>query len=77
VTRDEIIGKLAEKFGHHTRPEIRPPDEDHRREWFEYAEDGNDAEGTAFTVLRDEDGNSVLRALTYGEIADAILLGEL
>lgn len=71
MTREEVIAKLATKFGHHTCPVTRPPDEDHRHQWTEFVPDGHDDRGTCMVVERDEDG-ALIRPLTYGEIADAL-----
>lgn len=73
MTRDEVIARLAGKFGPHLAPVPRDtgnPGRDRGR--FDYVPDGKDEEGTAFTVFRDTDGQNSMRPLTYGEIADAL-----
>lgn len=77
MTREEIIQKLAGKFGPHVEMVTHPPDEDHRHRWTSLAPDGRDELATTLIAEQDDDpeiGMSI-RALTYGEIADA-LLGE-
>lgn len=71
MTRDEIIGRLVEKFGPHPLPE--PPDgidgplyPGERR----YAVPDEDQ--STMTVFLDTDGYNSMRPLTYGEIADAL-----
>lgn len=71
-TREEIIARLAEKFGPHMAVVSRKPDEDHRHPWTEFVPSGNDERGSTLITFRDADGCNSIRPLTYGEIADAL-----
>jgi hypothetical protein len=73
MTREQVIARLAEKFGPHLAPVPRDtgnPKYDRRR--FDLAPDGNDGEASTMLVFRDTDGQNSMRPLTYGEIADAL-----
>ena len=61
-TRDAIISALAAKFGRHKayNPQTR-----------DYQPDGNDAEGSCM-ISEPHEYETVLRALSYGEIADLL-----
>ena len=62
MDRAEITAKLAAAFGSH-------------KAWIsgrELAPDGNDAEQTCMTTFPAADGMLAIRALTYGDIADAL-----
>lgn len=72
MTRDEIVARLAEKFGPHMAAVSREPDEDHRHPWTDYVPDGSDENGSTMIVFCDTDGRNSMRPLTYGEIADAL-----
>lgn len=74
MTRDEIITKLVTAFGPHVSVVSREPDEDHRHKWTELVPDGQDELGTTMVTEWDPDPDmgAFVRALTYGEIADAI-----
>lgn len=72
MTRDEVIARLAGKFGPHMAAVSRKPDEDHRHPWTEFVPSGSDDRGSALITFRDTDGYNSLRPLTYGEIADAL-----
>jgi hypothetical protein len=66
MTREEIISKLALKYGHHMEFIGNGP-----RGRSIYAETGRDDLATTMTTEHDENGVSI-RSLTYGEIADAL-----
>jgi hypothetical protein len=73
MTRDEIIDRLAEKFGPHLAQVPRDtgnPKYDRGRS--DLVPDGNDAQASTMLVFRDTDGHNSMRPLTYGEIADAL-----
>lgn len=63
MTRDEIIARLAEKFGPHKAY-------DHSRRG--YVPDGNDEDANTLIAFPADDGCNSIRTLTYGEIADAL-----
>ncbi len=71
MTRDEIIARLVEKFG--PRPLPPPPggigNPGHPSEWHSTVPDERQS---TLVVFRDTDGYNSMRALTYGEIADAL-----
>lgn len=63
VTRDEVIARLAAAFGPHRAWD---------RDLGALAPDGDDASGTTTVLEVAGDGHKSFRALTYGEIADAL-----
>lgn len=72
MTREQVIERLAEAFGPHLTVISRKSDEDHRHPWTEYVPSGKDEKASTLIVFRDTDGHNIMRALTYGEIADAL-----
>jgi hypothetical protein len=63
MTRDQIITRLAERFGPHKR---------YSAVTRSLVPDGDDAEACCMAVFTAQDGHNSLRSLTYGEIADAL-----
>jgi hypothetical protein len=73
MTRDEIIARLAGKFGPHLAPVPRDtgnPRYDRGRH--DLVPDGDNEQASTLIVFLDTDGQNSMRPLTYGEIADAL-----
>ena len=73
MTRDQIIARLAEKFGPHLVPVPRDTgNPKHDRGRHDMVPDGDDEKCSTMLVFTDTDGRNSMRPLTYGEIADAL-----
>lgn len=62
-TREAIITALVAKYGPHKA---------YSHETRSYEPTGSDAEASCMITFQDTDGDTSIRALTYGEIADAL-----